>query len=209
MNGSISANADDGVELGRISGPFHPEDGAVQKDVLPPRQLRVKTGSNFEQRADAPAQLHLPGRWFGHARQDLQQGALACPVRTDQAECGSARHIERHVPKRPERADPASPGRGSCGGGARTPSDTLRGVSRYPSRRTPRRYCFPTAIRRMAAPSTRSDHIGEGSFHAAEVEGAGRGEQRSRRAPTSPGWRPARGCRAAPSGTRRRRRPSG
>ena len=121
MNGSISANATMASNFARISGAFHPEDRAVQQHVLAPGQLRVKPGSHLEQRADAPTQLHLPHGGLGHAREDLEQRALAGSVRPDQAERGSARHVERHVAERPEerRRQPHSAA-AEAGGGERT-----------------------------------------------------------------------------------------
>ena len=42
---------DDLVELPMDLGPAHPEDRAVQEDVLPAGQLRMETRADLEQRA--------------------------------------------------------------------------------------------------------------------------------------------------------------
>ena len=62
MNGIDLGERDDRVELGEDLGAFHPEDGAIQQDVLAAGQLRVEPGADLEQRADAAAQLHLARR---------------------------------------------------------------------------------------------------------------------------------------------------
>ena len=54
---SDAGELDDLVELARDLAPPHPEDRAVQEDVLAPGQLRVEAGADLEQAADAPADL--------------------------------------------------------------------------------------------------------------------------------------------------------
>src|SRR5262249_5445670 len=81
---------------------FHAEDGAVQVDVLPPRELRVKPGSHLEQGADAAANLHITARRLGDARQDLEQGALAGAVAADDSQDLAAFELEGDVVERTE-----------------------------------------------------------------------------------------------------------
>ena len=108
MNGSISANATMASNLASDLRALHAQDRAVQEDVLAPGQLRVEPGSDLEQRPDAAAQLHLARSVGSVTRdEDLQQGALAGTVRADEPQRGPARHLERHVPQRPEQGDPA------------------------------------------------------------------------------------------------------
>ena len=64
--------ADDLVEFLLDLGFSHPEDGAVQKDVLASRQLRVEPGADLQERADPALQDHRPRGWLGDPRQDLQ-----------------------------------------------------------------------------------------------------------------------------------------
>ena len=128
---------DDLVELARGSrARFIPRMAPFRKTFSRPVSSRMKAGADLEQRADAPAQLHRAGRRLRDARQDLEQRALAGAVRSDQAERGSARDIERHVPKRPEEGSGSRVGPAPHAGGGRahaTPSDQrLRGGSDTP-----------------------------------------------------------------------------
>jgi hypothetical protein len=65
---------DDLVELPRDLAPPHPEDGAVEVDVLAARELGVEAGADLEQRAHLAADHCAPGRRWRDAREDLQQG---------------------------------------------------------------------------------------------------------------------------------------
>ncbi len=74
---------DDRVELAAHLDAAHPEDRSREEDVLSPREIDVKAGADFEQRADPPADL---GPAFGRhrdARQELEQRALPRAVATD------------------------------------------------------------------------------------------------------------------------------
>ena len=53
----------DGVELARDLALPHPEDRAVQVDVLAAGELGVEAGSHFEQAADAPVQMRPRPPW--------------------------------------------------------------------------------------------------------------------------------------------------
>jgi hypothetical protein len=94
---------DDLVESSLDLGAPHPEDRAVQVDVLPSRQLRMKARPHLEQRADAAGDLGPPGRRFGDAGQDLQQRALAGAVVANQPDHVAVANFERHVAQCPQR----------------------------------------------------------------------------------------------------------
>src|SRR6185295_2097391 len=93
---------DDLVELRGDLRAAHPEDRAVQEDVLAARQLRMKARADLEKARDAPADPDASGRRLGDARQDLQHRGLARAVAADDAEDLAAPDLERHVLQRPE-----------------------------------------------------------------------------------------------------------
>ena len=106
---------DDRVELATHLDAAHPEDRSREEDVLSPREIDVKAGADFEQRADPPADL---GPAFGRhrdARQELEQRALPRAVATDDPGDLSGHDLEVDVAQGPERlghpARPVAPGR--------------------------------------------------------------------------------------------------
>ena len=88
---------DDLVELAADLGHPHAEDGAVEKDVLPPRKLRMKARADFQQRAHASANAGRPTRGPGDAAEDLQQGRLSGPVATDDPHDFPGVDLKAHV----------------------------------------------------------------------------------------------------------------
>ena len=62
MKRSSSANCNDLVELVTDLGTPHPENRAVQEDVLPAGELRVEACADFEERSDAPVDFGRAGR---------------------------------------------------------------------------------------------------------------------------------------------------
>src|SRR5262249_29661749 len=80
----------------------HPEDRAVEENVLTAGQLRVKPGADFEQARDTSVQHNpAPGR-FSNATQDLEKRALAGSVAPDNAQYLTAIHLETDILERPE-----------------------------------------------------------------------------------------------------------
>ncbi len=55
------------VELLLDLGPLHPEDDAVQEDVLAAGQLVVEAGAHFQERPDAAADVGIPAGRLGDA----------------------------------------------------------------------------------------------------------------------------------------------
>src|ERR1700755_2900405 len=74
------------VELLPDLDAAHAEYRAVQVDVLAPRQVRVKARADFEQRADAPANLDFACARASDAREDFQERRLARAVVPDDAD---------------------------------------------------------------------------------------------------------------------------
>jgi hypothetical protein len=76
------------------------------------RKLHVEPGADFEQRTDPAAQDDLATCWRGNSRQDLEQGALAGAIATDQTEGIALCDLEADVVQCEELmlvADPALP----------------------------------------------------------------------------------------------------
>ena len=74
------------VELALDLPALHPQDGAVQIDVFPAGQLRVKAGAHLQERSHPAPNRHPPLGGLGDAGEDLEQGALAGPVAADDAQ---------------------------------------------------------------------------------------------------------------------------
>src|SRR5689334_11255774 len=74
---------------------LHPQDRAVEEDVLAPGQLRVEAGSHLQQAGYAPTKSDPPSRRFGDAGQYLQQRALACAVAPDDSQYLALTNLER------------------------------------------------------------------------------------------------------------------
>ena len=72
---------DDRVEALVDLAALHPEDRAVQVDVLATRELGMEARPDLEQAADAAADLDAPARGGRDPREHLEQGRLPAPFR--------------------------------------------------------------------------------------------------------------------------------
>src|SRR5262249_22993087 len=99
------------VEVPLDLDSLHPQDRAVQVDVLPPRQLRVEARADLEERADSAVNLRGAGRRIGDAGQDLEQGAVPGAVSADHADDLTPSDLEGDVLEGPERAPRLATGR--------------------------------------------------------------------------------------------------
>ena len=91
------------VEAARNLCSLHAQNGAIQKDVLAPRQLRMKARANFEQAAHPAANLRAAFGRLRDAREDLQERALTGAVVADHPEHLAGGHLQRHVAQCPDR----------------------------------------------------------------------------------------------------------
>ena len=71
---------DDLVELAPDLVSAHPQNSAVEIDVLAAGELGVKAGADLEQRPHAAVDVRVPGRRLGDSGEDLQQRGLARAV---------------------------------------------------------------------------------------------------------------------------------
>ncbi len=65
--------------------PCHPQNGAVEVDILPPGQFGVEAGAHFEQTGDAAMEFDAAISGVGDAGEDFEEGTLACPIATNDA----------------------------------------------------------------------------------------------------------------------------
>src|SRR5262249_9004088 len=93
---------DDIVKLASNLRAAHTQNGAVQIDVVPAGELRVKAGADLEQRSEPAVKFRHAPRWFRDPRQDLEQRALACPVPSDDPDHLAGRDRERDVVEGPD-----------------------------------------------------------------------------------------------------------
>ena len=72
MNSPISAKAS--IEgMARLDlAPAQPHDLAVEKHVLPAREIRIEARAQFQQRRDPPARHHPPRGRLQNSANDLQ-----------------------------------------------------------------------------------------------------------------------------------------
>src|SRR4051794_14245432 len=88
---------DDLVELpGDLPAP-HPEDRAIEKDVLAAGELRMEPCADLQERADAPADREPSLGRRSDSREDLQQRALARAVVADDPERLALSYLEVEV----------------------------------------------------------------------------------------------------------------
>ncbi len=82
--------------------PAHPQNGAIEKDVLPPGQIGVKSGSHFDQGGKLPVDPQLALGGFHDAAEVFENGALPGPVMPDDADRLAPAHLKANVLQRPE-----------------------------------------------------------------------------------------------------------
>src|SRR5215831_6417498 len=75
----------------------HTEDRAVEVDIFPTGQLRMKTGADFEQAADAAVNVSLAVSRFGNAGKNFEQRGFARAVAADDAHDFARRHFKVDV----------------------------------------------------------------------------------------------------------------
>ena len=91
--------------LVQLVGDFvasHAHDGAVHVDVLTAGQLRMETGTDFQERGNAATGTDGSGGRGGDTRQKFQQGGLPGTVFSDNAYYIALMHIEGDVFQRPD-----------------------------------------------------------------------------------------------------------
>src|SRR5437667_175491 len=74
------------VELAGEFAAAHAEDRGVEVDVLAPGELGVKAGADFEQAADAAAELDAAFGGRGDSADDLEERGFAGAIGADDAD---------------------------------------------------------------------------------------------------------------------------
>src|SRR5690349_11795601 len=77
---------DDFIELALDFGFAHAENGAGEESIFAARELGMKTGADFEEGADAAADLRPASGGASDARKDFEKSGLAGAVAADEAE---------------------------------------------------------------------------------------------------------------------------
>jgi len=107
LDGGVNELLDPGevhdlVELAGHLLAGHPQDGAVEIDVLAPGQFGMEPGPDFEQAGDASLDPDPAAGGRGDAREYLEQGAFPCAVAPDDAQYFSLLDGERDILQRPD-----------------------------------------------------------------------------------------------------------
>src|SRR6185503_3751177 len=81
----------------------HSQDRATQKNVFAPGEVRVKSGSDLEQTANASEEFDLSGRWFCDSRENFQQRRLSRSVVANDADELALFDLKVYVGQCPQR----------------------------------------------------------------------------------------------------------
>jgi hypothetical protein len=92
-----TAELHDLVEVLRDLGARHAGDGGVQVDVLAAAEVGVEAGSHLDERRDPSIGPDGARRGQVDAREELERGALAGTVRSDEADRFALSDLEAHV----------------------------------------------------------------------------------------------------------------
>src|SRR3990172_13377853 len=90
------------IEFAGDLNPAHPKNSSVEVNILADCQLGVKTGSHFQKGTNPAVKIHPAGGWAGYTRQDLEQGALAGAIASDDADRFTTFDFEGDIIQRPE-----------------------------------------------------------------------------------------------------------
>src|SRR4029077_16119397 len=102
---------DEGLDLGEVDDlvellpnlrSLHSQDAAVEVDVLTPRQIGMKSGRHFDQRAETSIDPHEARVRTNDARHDLEERAFTRTVGTDDADDFPTLELKAHVLQSPE-----------------------------------------------------------------------------------------------------------
>jgi hypothetical protein len=83
----------------------HPENCAIEVDVLAPGELGVKAGADLEKACDAPPQHNLSLCRLRDAAQDLEKSALSGAVAANDPKNFTLPNLEAYVLESPELLD--------------------------------------------------------------------------------------------------------
>ena len=206
MNFSTPANSTISSNLRCDLASLHPEDGAVEEDVLAPGQLRVKAGPDLEQAADPPRISARARRSASVIRvRILSSVDLPAPLRPINPSTSPS--LDARTRRR------ASAQISSCCAACSRPRERLRAArrsSRAACRSSPgtRRCGSASRARRPGSHVASSDLVREPRLGAAE-EREPADEMSIATATPSAACRVGGGCRRAPSANRRSRASSG
>ena len=76
----------------------HAEKGAVENNIFAAREIRMKSGANFQQRCDSAPQCHPAGRRGCNSAKQFEQGGFACTISADDSDNFAGLNLEGYVP---------------------------------------------------------------------------------------------------------------
>lgn len=82
--------------------PRNPHNLAVDEDVFAPGKFGIESSAEFKQSGDSPSSYDAPRSRLQNTTHNLQKGALAAAVRSDEAHDFAPLHGKRDIPKSPE-----------------------------------------------------------------------------------------------------------
>src|SRR6185369_7069406 len=93
---------DDLVKLSLDLSPLHAENCAIQENVFPSSQLRVETGSHFQQTTDTTVQSNSTFCRPGDLREYLEKRRLTRTIASDYSNNFSRRYLKTYIIERPD-----------------------------------------------------------------------------------------------------------
>src|SRR5215831_10760409 len=80
----------------------HPQNCAIQEDILAAGKFRMEPGADFQQTPDSPVKFNAAFGGLGHARKKFQQSRFPGAVPPDDADDFAGLDLETYVVQRPE-----------------------------------------------------------------------------------------------------------
>ena len=90
------------VELAGDLLALHAENGPVEVDILPARQVRVEPNPHLQHGTDLAEKPRFATGWRSHPGQDFEQCAFTRSVGTDNAHHLTLTHLQRDIIQRPK-----------------------------------------------------------------------------------------------------------
>src|ERR1035437_4604517 len=74
--------------------PTHPENSSIKKNILPPSQLRMKTGADLQQTGHPPHYPDTAGGRLGDAAENFEECRFPSAITTDDADTVALFNLE-------------------------------------------------------------------------------------------------------------------
>ena len=80
----------------------HSQYGALKEYILPPGEIAMETGGDFNQSSDSPTDLHVTTVGAENPVQDLEKGRFSGPIWANDANSLPLSNLEANVAQRPK-----------------------------------------------------------------------------------------------------------